>query len=346
MLENAMRADRLLSILLLLQTRDRMTARELSDTLNVSERTIYRDLDALNAAGIPVYTERGPGGGCALVEGYRTNLTGLTEAEVRSLFVPGVPGPLADLGLGQVLEEALLKLLVALPSMHRHDAERVRQRFMLDAAGWFQPEEPVPHLHTLQEAVWQDRKMTMVYRRGDGTQTERTVEPYGLVAKASIWYMVAAVEEQIRVYRVSRVQAATLCEERFERPLTFDLAAYWADWCAEFESSRARLPVTLRAAPELVPILPQIRRRDARHHRRCRSPRRGGLDHTLHDVRIPGDRRPVYVGLWSVGRSPGPACPARAHNRDGSADRGFLHRAVVRSRAGTAFHRWERIKAL
>jgi predicted DNA-binding transcriptional regulator YafY len=256
--EGTMRAERLLSIVLLLQTRGRMTAGELADTLAVSERTIYRDLDALDSAGIPVYTERGPGGGCMLVEGYRTSLTGLTETEVRTLFMSSVPGPLADLGLSQALDDALLKLLAALPSTYRSHAERVRQRILLDAAGWFQPQEPVPHLNTLQEAVWEDRLIRITYRKGDSQHVERTLAAYGLVAKASIWYLIGAVDEQIRVYRVSRIQAASLCDEFFERPDDFDLPAIWAEQCATFEASRPQYSVTLRLATELLPVLPHI----------------------------------------------------------------------------------------
>jgi predicted DNA-binding transcriptional regulator YafY len=253
-----MRADRLLSIVLLLQTRGRLTAGELAKTLGVSERTIYRDLDALDSAGIPIFTERGPGGGCMLVEGYRTSLTGLSENEIRTLFMSGVPGPLADLGLDDVLEDALLKLLAALPSVYRGNAEQVRQRILLDAAGWFQPTEPVPYLATLQDAVWQDRYVRIVYRRGDGEQIERTLAAYALVAKASIWYLVAARDEHIRVYRVSRMQNAALLADSFERPADFDLPAFWVKQCAEFEASRPQYPATLRFAPDVLPVLPQV----------------------------------------------------------------------------------------
>lgn len=255
-----MRADRLLSILLLLQTRGRLTASRLANLLEVSERTIYRDLDALCTAGIPVYTERGPGGGCELTEGYRTNLTGLTEGEVRTLFIGGVRGPLADLGLGSVLEEALLKLLVALPSVHRHDAQRVRERFLLDGAGWFQSLEPVPFLHVFQEAVWQDRRLRLVYRRADGTHSERIIDPYGLVAKTSIWYVVAGIEQgrEMRVYRVSRVLSADLLDDEIERPPDFDLVDYWTAWCASFEKSLQRYPIRLRVAPEMLTVLPRV----------------------------------------------------------------------------------------
>jgi predicted DNA-binding transcriptional regulator YafY len=253
-----MRADRLISLLMLLQTQGRMTARELAEALEVSERTIYRDMDALSAAGVPVYAERGPGGGCALLDSYRTNLTGLTQDEVCALFMLSVPSPLADLGVSEELKAALLKLAAALPSAHRRDAEHGQQRIHLDAAGWFQPEEPVPHLRTIQAAVWQDRKLHIKYRRGDGTPGERTVAPYGLVAKASIWYLVASRDGQMRVYRVSRVQKARLTDEYFERPAGFDLATFWDQWCKAFETSRPQYPVTLRVAPDFLPVLPQI----------------------------------------------------------------------------------------
>ncbi len=252
-----MRADRLLSILLMLQTGGRITAQELAERLEVSGRTIYRDLDALSAAGIPVYAERGPGGGCALLEDYKTDLTGLNEAEIRTLFMSGAAGPLADLGLGRALEDALLKLLASLPSATRRDAERARQRLHLDAAGWNRPEEAVPHLRTIQEAVWQDRQLCLVYRRGDAAQAvERLVEPYGLVAKATVWYLVGASEGEVRVFRVSRMADARLTDTTFSRPKDFDLAAYWTEWCSQFKAGLPRYPVTLRVSPEGTNLLP------------------------------------------------------------------------------------------
>lgn len=249
-----MRADRLLSLLLLLQARGRMTAQELAGKLEVSERTVYRDLSALGMAGVPVYTERGPGGGCALMEGYRTNLTGLTEAEVHTLFMSGAASPLQDLGLGPAMEAALLKLLAALPKQRRGEAERARQRLHVDAAGWGRPGEPVPHLRAIQEAVWQDRRVRMVYRHGK-EEGERVVEPLGLVFKVNIWYLVARSAGEPRVFRVSRVAEVAPLEETFERPADFDLAAYWTDSCARFEASWQRYAARLRVSPELTPFL-------------------------------------------------------------------------------------------
>lgn len=253
-----MRADRLLTILMLLQARGRMTAQQLAAEMEVSERTIYRDLDALSAAGVPVYAERGPGGGCALLDSYRADLTGLTEAEVQALFMLSIPGPLADLGVSQQLKAALLKLTAALPAGQRRDVEHVRQRIYLDTSNWFQTPEPAPHLRMIQEAVWQDRRLDLTYRRGDGTSGAARLAPYGLVAKVGIWYLVAAQERQMRVHRVSRIRSAVLTDETFHRPAGFDLAAFWRDWCAEFEASRPSYPVTLRVAPDFLPMLSQV----------------------------------------------------------------------------------------
>lgn len=256
-----MRADRLLMLLMLLQTRKKVTAQTLAKRLEVSERTIYRDLEALSTAGIPVYGERGPRGGWSLLEDYRVNLNRLTESEVNTLFMSGAAGPLADLGLGKAREDALLKLLAALPSVYRGNAERARQRIHLDAASWFHRGEEVPYLPLIQEAVWNDHRLRLTYQRGDYESVERVVDPYGLVAKASVWYLVAGSEEvagEMRVFRVSRIKAVALSEEYFDRPEEFDLSSFWAKWSAEFEASRHRYPVKLRVLADYVPILAQV----------------------------------------------------------------------------------------
>lgn len=254
-----MRADRLLSLLMLLQTRGTMTAQSLAAELEVTERTIYRDVTALSAAGVPVYTERGPGGGIALVEDYRTNLTGLNADEVRALFMLSIPAPLDQLGVGAELRTALLKLSAALPSSRRADESTARQRIHLDAAWWFQSEEPTPHLKTIQAALWSNRKLELVYRSDFGANVDMVLAPYGLVAKASVWYLVGAREDHLRVLRVSRIQQAGLGLEGFEYPATFDLPSFWKSWCDEFESSRAQIPVTLRVSPALAQILNENR---------------------------------------------------------------------------------------
>jgi predicted DNA-binding transcriptional regulator YafY len=251
-----MRADRLLSIMMLLQTRGRQTAQQLAGELEVSERTIYRDMEALSMAGIPVYAERGPGGGCALLDSYRTTLTGLTEAEIRALFMLSIPAPLAALGVSQEIRTALLKLSAALPDAQRDAEARTRQRILLDStAWWFQQESATPHLQTLHRAVWQDRMLHLTYRLPFEGQITRTVSPYGLVAKASKWHLVYERSEQLHVKRASQVLGASLAETTFTRPADFDLSAFWAAWCAGREANRPVLQVVARVSPELLPDL-------------------------------------------------------------------------------------------
>ncbi len=206
-----MRADRLIAVVLLLQARGRMTAPDLAARLGVSVRTIYRDLDALSTAGVPVYADRGAGGGISLPDGYRLDLTALNREEASALFLSTMPGPLADLGGGHILEAALRKVSAALPAGARHEAEQARQRLHLDPAEWWQTHEPVPHLRVVQEAVWQDRRLRLRYRRRDGSSASRLVDPCGLVAKTGVWYLVAAAvatgdSGDLRVFRVSRVE--------------------------------------------------------------------------------------------------------------------------------------------
>ena len=247
-----MRADRLLSILLLLQVNHRITARDLARRLEVSERTIHRDMEALSTAGIPVTAERGSGGGWSLMEAYSTNLTGLSEAEIQALFLSGPARLLTDLGLHQASEAALIKLLAALPAMYRRDAEHVRQRIHVDTAGWHNPEEAVPFLATLQDAIWQERKLHFTYQRGDDDAYERLVDPLGLVAKGSTWYLVAAIEGEVRTYRVSRIQSASVTEQACIRPQDFDLAAHWKQSSADFKANLPRYPAMVRVDPAIL----------------------------------------------------------------------------------------------
>jgi predicted DNA-binding transcriptional regulator YafY len=246
-----MRADRLLSILLLLQVHRRLTARDLASRLEVSERTIHRDMEALSTAGIPVTAERGASGGWALVDNYRTDLTGLTDSEIQALFLNAPSLLLADLGLRQASEAALLKLLAALPSIHRRDAEFIRQRILVDVPGWQRIEEAIPTLPDLQDAIWHDRKVQMTYQRSDGP-TERLVEPLGLVAKGSVWYLVALADGEFRTYRVSRILNVTVTNEPITRPADFDLNDYWQRSSAEFRANLPRYRVDLRATEEAL----------------------------------------------------------------------------------------------
>ena len=252
-----MRADRLFSIVLLLQAHRLLTARALAERLEVSERTIHRDMEALSAAGIPVVAERGTGGGWSLLGEYRTNLTGLNETEIQSLFVTRPSRVLADLNLEKAAEGATLKLLAALPSVYRRGAEQARQRIYLDVSGWQRAEEAVPLLHVLQDAVWQGRRLRMTYGRGDCGASERVVDPLGLVAKGSVWYLVAAVGGgEVRSYRVSRVERAEPTGEACVRPEGFDLAAFWEQSAAQFRASLPRYRAVVRVRREVVPRLP------------------------------------------------------------------------------------------
>src|SRR6476646_1398975 len=194
-----MRASRLVNVLLLLQTRSRMTAAELAEELEVSIRTIYRDVEALSESGVPIYAERGPHGGVRLVDGYRTRLTGLTDSEAEALFLSGLPGTAAELGLGTVVAAARLKVLAALPPELRSRATRLGERFHLDAPGWFQSAEATPFLQDLSASVWEDRRVVIQYDRGESI-VERLLDPLGLVIKGGVWYLVAVSEGQIRTY--------------------------------------------------------------------------------------------------------------------------------------------------
>lgn len=222
-----------------------MTARELADELEVSLRTVYRDLDGLAEAGVPVYAERGPAGGYQLVDGYRTRLTGLSADEAETLFLSGLEGPAAQLGLGTVLAAAQLKVMAALPPELRGRASRIRERFVLVAPGWFRGDEDLSSLGTVAEGVWATRRLRIEYRSEQGP-TERLVDPLGLVLKAGIWYLVARRDSLFRTYRISRILSATLLEEPFERPADFDLGSHWEQVEVAFEESLRRVTIRLR----------------------------------------------------------------------------------------------------
>ncbi|WP_326753437.1 WYL domain-containing protein [Streptomyces hirsutus] len=252
------RADRLLSLLLLLQNRGLMTAPELAAELEVSVRTVYRDIEALGASGVPVRAERGPEGGYRLMEGYRTRLTGLTDAEAGSLFLAGLPGPARDLGLGAVLASAQLKVEAALPGELADQARRVRERFHLDAPAWFRDADPVPHLERISGAVWERRVLRTRYRRWRG-EVHREVCPLGLVLKGGIWYLVALAENPeniVRTYRVSRFQAVEETGDLFTRPAGFALAAYWAESSRRMEAALRQGTARLRLSPRGQKLLP------------------------------------------------------------------------------------------
>lgn len=248
-----MRADRLLSILFHLQLHGRLTSKQLAEQLEVSTRTIHRDMESLSAAGVPVYADRGSGGGWSLPEEYRSDLTGLNEAEIQSIFLMGPQRLLTDLGLHKASEAALLKLLATLPTAQRRDAEFVRRRIYIDVPGWNHPDEAVPHLPTIQDAIWHERKLRFIYRRSDDTTVERDADPLGLVAKGRVWYFVAIVGGDIRTYRVSRVDHALILDEACQRPPDFDLATYWEESSVRYKEALPRYPTTVRVDPAILP---------------------------------------------------------------------------------------------
>ncbi|HET9171242.1 MAG TPA: YafY family protein [Actinospica sp.] len=247
-----MRASRLVSIVLLLQNRGRMTARDLASELEVSIRTIYRDIESLSSAGVPVYGEPGHEGGYALVEGYRTRLTGLHGQEADALALAGLPSAAADLGLGSVLAVAQLKLDAAMPPALRERSGRIRERFHLDASAWYQEAEPVPYLTAVAGAVWDARALRIRYRRwAEPREVERVLRPVGLVLKSGIWYLVADTEGgPIRTYRVSQILELADAEREFERPTGFDLAEYWRASLAEFDERRFQGTATVRLSAQ------------------------------------------------------------------------------------------------
>ncbi|MFC4007109.1 helix-turn-helix transcriptional regulator [Nonomuraea purpurea] len=237
-----MRASRLMSLVLLLQGRGGMTAAELAGELEVSERTVHRDVLALAEAGVPVYADRGRGGGYRLLDGYRTRLTGLDRTEAEALFLSGVPAALREMGLQEVAATARLKAAAALSPALRDAPATAAQRFHLDAPGWFAGDSPPPAaLAPLARAVWNDRRVAAVYKG-----CLRTLDPYGLVLKAGVWYLAARLKDRLLIFRVPRFEEVAVLDEPFDRDPGFDLAAFWAGQAAEFTRSLLREVITLR----------------------------------------------------------------------------------------------------
>lgn len=245
-----MRASRLVSIVLLLQARGRMTARGLSEALEVSERTIYRDMEALAEAGIPVFGEPRRDGGFRLLDGYRTRLTGLTAAEAQTVFLAGVPAAASALGLAEAAAATQLKLLAAIPDGGRARAEQARQRVHIDPTPWGEVADPEPWLPELHQAVWSDR---LVVARYGSSRRRVTLAPLGLVCKGTSWYLLALnATQQYRTYRVSRIHDLVLCDDGFQRPADFDLVAHWRAASLAYAGTFPRTPVRLRLRGEAL----------------------------------------------------------------------------------------------
>jgi predicted DNA-binding transcriptional regulator YafY len=243
-----MRASRLINILTTLQAKGLVTAEALADENSVSVRTIYRDIDALSLSGIPVYSERGSDGGYRLLDGYRVRLNGLTPAEAEAMFLSGIPGAAADLGLGSLMAGAQKKLTAALPEDLRESARRMQSKFHLDAPAWLAEGEQPVYLQAIADAVWNSKRIRMRYRSWKA-EKNRVAEPLGIVMKGGAWYLVARVDETPRTYRISRVLDLIVTEERFDWPRDFDLAAYWSENTRRLELELYPNWATIRLSP-------------------------------------------------------------------------------------------------
>lgn len=231
-----MRADRLISILMLLQLDGKKTAAELAERLEVSERTIYRDIDALSLSGVPVYADSGAGGGFSLPPNYKSPIDGLTTPEIQALFLYAAEGSMDQLGIGSALRSALLKLMQALPEQSREDAVWIQQRIHIDPDSWQQEEKALPYFAEIQQSIKEQCVIEMNYRSRDGSELNLAIRPYGLVAKAGIWFLVGEGDHVVHALRLSRIQTLSKTEERFDRPESFDLQAFWKEWVSRYEA--------------------------------------------------------------------------------------------------------------
>jgi predicted DNA-binding transcriptional regulator YafY len=318
-----MRASRLVSLLLLLQTRGRMTAQALAEELEVSVRTVYRDVDSLGSSGVPIYADRGPAGGYQLLDGYRTRLTGLTGDEAGTLFLAGVPGPAAELGLGSVLAAAELKLRASLPGELADRADRVRDRFHLDAPGWFRADEPTPCLATVADAVWNERMLQVRYRRWKvPREVTRTLAPLGVVLKGGRWYLVAATGERITAYRVVNILDAEPLPDPVVRPAGFDLAGFWQEWTTKYERSvytaEATVRMTAAALDRMAFVFPPEMSRVARAN--AGKPDADGWLHTVVPIE---SVKHGHIELLKLGADAEVLAPAELRDRFAETARGL-----------------------
>lgn len=247
-----MRADRLMSIMILLQNRGKMTAKELANELEVSDRTILRDMDALTNAGIPIVSQRGKEGGWHLLDNFRSKLNGLNIDDMKSLFLFPSAELLEDLGLNNLLLDTREKLLAAIPDIYRDEAQAMWERIHIDSGTWRQSKEKKDALNIVQQAVWDSKKLKIHYEQLGGEQKERLIEPLGLVAKGNKWYLVATRNGELRNYRVSRIHHAKVENETFRRPLNFNLATYWEQSKVEFVQNLPKYDVQVEIHTEII----------------------------------------------------------------------------------------------
>jgi predicted DNA-binding transcriptional regulator YafY len=244
-----MKSDRLLSTLLLLQAHGRLSTRELAERLEISQRTAHRDMEALSAAGVPILALRGSQGGWELAKGWRTKVPGLDEAELRALLM-SQPSALGHPALAAASERAFGKLMAAMPHSMQAQAASIRARLHIDPVGWHPSSDDLSLLPIVQDAIARDCKLTFLYARADGESGVRTVDPFGIVAKQAVWYLVARAPAGMRTYRISRMQNAVVLAAKFERPANFDLAAHWKTATAQLQQKREQFRATLALAPD------------------------------------------------------------------------------------------------
>ncbi|MBB6735693.1 helix-turn-helix transcriptional regulator [Cohnella zeiphila] len=242
-----MRADRLIAIVMHLQSKGKMTAKELAALLEVSERTIYRDIDALGSAGVPIVADSGLGGGFSLSPGYRTNVDGLHKDEIHALFLQLDERPFRQLGIGQSLQSALLKIFHSLPGQLRHDAEWIQNRVYLDTRSWRPRPDDTKFMRQLQRSVWEELQVNLLYRDRTGTDYRWAADPFGLVLKSGMWFLVVRTEQGLVSLRVARIREFELTDRKFERPADFNLEAYWGVWTTDYERKAAPYEVRMRA---------------------------------------------------------------------------------------------------
>lgn len=247
-----MRADRLLTILLLLQNKGKQTTKELAEELEVTPRTVHRDMESLSSAGIPIIADRGKNGGWRLLDQYKTNLTGLKSTELKSLFLSPSVQLLKDLGIAKDWSDAREKLLASIPASFHQEAHDVWDRIHIDTSSWRQSPQKIEAFQTLQEAIWEEKKLLIVYERADGETRERLVNPLGLVAKSSTWYLIASVHDEIRNYRASRILSACKTEETFIRPEGFQLSQHWEDSTQSFLKALPTYEVDVELSPSII----------------------------------------------------------------------------------------------
>jgi predicted DNA-binding transcriptional regulator YafY len=256
--ETQMRADRLVAMLLLLQNRKRWTARALATNLEVSQRTILRDVEALSIAGIPITAQGGRGGGIALDANYRITLTGLKAAELQSLMLTGNIPLLKEVGLDKAAESALLKVSATIPAQYQSALEFMRQRIFIDPLWWWRDADSSPFLAELQQAVYESHCIRATYERRDGTVAEHILEPYSLVAKSGTWYLIARREGALRVYHLSRFQRVALLDTSFCREDDFDLPTYWEQRLRAFAETAGEYTFTLRIHESRLPFVRRL----------------------------------------------------------------------------------------